>query len=735
MNIAVFLSNISYPLGKALFDGIQAASTETGDRLVCLLGSPVVRDRHYPMYKLALGSDIDGLIIYGGGMGQFVSEDELAGFLKIFAEKPILNVGYKVEGFNNLGIDNYSGMKEIILHLAAVHGHRNIAFVRGPEHHPESMERLRAYKDVLEMYNIPFDQDLVIPGDFSPESGRASAGPLIRLLAKKRITAAAFACDTMAAASIREMTRRGVSVPHDLAAVAFDNSDEAISHLPGLTTIDQRIHNLGREALFRMREIVRDKVSTMDVTMSVKSVFRDSCGCIPDMIRRVTEASSEREHSGIPLHPRILSKLNPEDQQQMETLLQSDLRGKTKNSFIEYLSTNRDVTDFFNSSAPGGFPLRRFQDYISDYRLHYKDSSRKELRDGMDHILHQLRVFIHMQTEYAMTNRRVQADHLMRTMNMISNEFISASGFEEIKKLLDYHLHSYKIESCGISLLDRKDYKEYSVEYLFPPFQKIIQIPFRYSTQRMIPDELYPFLKKGKSLMLRPLFARNQYWGFMYFLFEEKLSVNDGVFMESLSSQIASSLYQIQLMQERNKAEENLLKAYSGLEEANRQLSDLSFRDELTGLYNRRGFMELAGAKLAECRSSDCNFLLLYGDLDGLKIINDCYGHKEGDYAIKSIASIIQTCCRDSDIIARLGGDEFVALIPGVPVHYKEILKERLKHSEEELNRTHDKQFDISCSFGMILRSDAPDDELPSLMARADKLLYANKRVKKQAKK
>jgi diguanylate cyclase (GGDEF)-like protein len=730
LTFAFFLPNISYPLGKSLFDGVKEAAEETGDKIVCLLGSSVVRNRPYPMYKLALKDDIDGLIIYGGGMGQYASEVDLGAFLSDFSSKPLLNIGYRVKGFNNIGVDNYGGMKDIITHLIEAHGHRKIAFIQGPVQHSEAIERFKAYKDVLDSHGIPFEKELIIPGDFSQDSGRKAALPLKKLVISKKITAAAFSCDTMASACMTELTRKGISLPHDLAVIGFDNSDDAISRLPGLSTVDQKVHKLGRESLYRIKSIVRDDLKNMDIILPVKTVLRESCGCIPDMIRKVTESSNISESSSLPLHPMLLSKIDEASQRKMEELLDSDLRMETEHAFLEYLFTLKPAMDFFNRSGSIDFPMRRFQDYISRHRLNNYPSD-SNCREGMEKVWHQMRVFIHMQSEYALTSRRVQADSLMRSLNTISNQFIFTSNFDEIKLLLDNDIKDYKVDACGISLISRENSSEYSLEYLYTRRKLSIDIPFSYNNEKLIPKELYPFWKDG-SLLLRPLFSHNQYWGFMFFLFREKLSVNDGVFIESLSSQIASAIIQIRLVEERNLAEEKLRNAYKGLEQANVKLENLSYRDDLTGLYNRRGFMELSSEKIKECKAAGLDFLIMYGDLDGLKIINDQYGHKEGDYAISSIAGIIGSACRDSDIIARLGGDEFVALIPRISEKYKIILAERLKLSEEDLNQNNGKNFVVSCSFGMVLGSEYPDSTLSALIGTADKRLYHEKKAKRR---
>jgi GGDEF domain-containing protein len=113
--------------------------------------------------------------------------------------------------------------------------------------------------------------------------------------------------------------------------------------------------------------------------------------------------------------------------------------------------------------------------------------------------------------------------------------------------------------------------------------------------------------------------------------------------------------------------------------ESGRAIRELSLTDELTGSYNRRGFQTLAGQELKVAARLRQNLTLLYADLDGLKRINDSFGHKEGDRALVDTANILKGNQRASDIIARLGGDEFVVLTIETSNGGSEVMAARLQ--------------------------------------------------------
>ena len=159
-------------------------------------------------------------------------------------------------------------------------------------------------------------------------------------------------------------------------------------------------------------------------------------------------------------------------------------------------------------------------------------------------------------------------------------------------------------------------------------------------------------------------------------------------------------------------------------------LRNLSLVDELTGLYNRRGFMTLAEQQWKLARCSRQHFLIFSADLDGMKQINDTYGHLEGDRALKKTASIIQKTFRLSDIKARLGGDEFaVLMINCEPAGASQVMA-RWQHHLDEENRVGKTPYRLSLSWGVAHSEQEQPAPLEDLLEQADQALYADKRRK-----
>jgi len=158
-----------------------------------------------------------------------------------------------------------------------------------------------------------------------------------------------------------------------------------------------------------------------------------------------------------------------------------------------------------------------------------------------------------------------------------------------------------------------------------------------------------------------------------------------------------------------------------------RTLLQMALRDDLTGLHNRRGFMALATRNLRWARDARQNMLMFFADLDGLKWINDHYGHSEGDRAISLAAACIEQTFRKFDVTGRLSGDEFVALIQEEPGGSAEAICQRL-HSNLADCTGAENRYKLSLSVGVAHFDPDKPATLQDLMRQADTALYAQKR-------
>jgi diguanylate cyclase (GGDEF)-like protein len=188
---------------------------------------------------------------------------------------------------------------------------------------------------------------------------------------------------------------------------------------------------------------------------------------------------------------------------------------------------------------------------------------------------------------------------------------------------------------------------------------------------------------------------------------------------------LASGLF-VLLVITSSKASKNI----SERDRIEKELRALSLTDELTGLYNRRGFWTISEQQLKYANREKKGLLLLVADLDNLKKINDTLGHKEGDLVLVKIAAILKQSTRESDIIGRLGGDEFAILAMESPGIKPESLTIRIKENIDTFNAKSNKSYKLSLSMGMVHYNPDQPCSIEELISTADRLMYNQKRQK-----
>lgn len=172
------------------------------------------------------------------------------------------------------------------------------------------------------------------------------------------------------------------------------------------------------------------------------------------------------------------------------------------------------------------------------------------------------------------------------------------------------------------------------------------------------------------------------------------------------------------------------------LESEIKRLQNLVYFDELTGLHNRRGFLEAAQAifkavsygrtELERRVSFNIPFSVVFLDIDNFKSINDTYGHDVGDVVLKKVSESLKKHQRSSDVYGRLGGEEFVFALIGAETNAAKAVAEKLRKEIENMElETNGKKLNITASLGIITYTD--EKSLEELIKKADKAMYEAK--------
>jgi diguanylate cyclase (GGDEF)-like protein len=161
------------------------------------------------------------------------------------------------------------------------------------------------------------------------------------------------------------------------------------------------------------------------------------------------------------------------------------------------------------------------------------------------------------------------------------------------------------------------------------------------------------------------------------------------------------------------------------LHSARKRESKLARTDGITGVANKKLFIELAGMELKKSRRYGHPFTVSYIDLDNFKNINDYGGYKIGDYVLQIVAQTIKNTVRETDIVARIGGDEFIIFLPGLAYEPAEIVVNRVR---DILLETMDKNlWPVTFSIGAITYINAPET-VDEIIEKSDYLMYCIKK-------
>jgi len=162
------------------------------------------------------------------------------------------------------------------------------------------------------------------------------------------------------------------------------------------------------------------------------------------------------------------------------------------------------------------------------------------------------------------------------------------------------------------------------------------------------------------------------------------------------------------------------------------ELHNLSLKDYLTGLNNRRGYFLLARQQVKLAKRMRRPVLFVVADLDGMKKINDTFGHEAGDQALIETAGILKKTFRDADIIGRIGGDEFAVCIMEDDTSTAEAITARLEENIRIANNTTTSSYKLSISEGIARFEASSQGSFEQMLAQADGLMYKKKRTRQQ---
>jgi DNA-binding LacI/PurR family transcriptional regulator len=284
--VAVFSYFASDEYEWTLVAAARGVIEVAGGNVICCVGGalneahPERRGRAFVL-DIIDATNADAVLSISSIVGQYVGAEVTGEWLRAKG-LPACSIGVAA-GVPSVGIDGSEGVTQLMRHLIEHHGYRRIAFIRGMESNEEAEQRHGAYVAALEEHEIPYDPELVLPGEFTRESGTRAMYELFdtRQVPVGELDAIVAANDSTAFGVIDELSRRRIAVPEQVAVVGFDDMALARIHSPSLTTVRQPLERLGVQAA----RLLLDQLGGKDVPpvteLGTELVLRRSCGCIP----------------------------------------------------------------------------------------------------------------------------------------------------------------------------------------------------------------------------------------------------------------------------------------------------------------------------------------------------------------------------------------------------------------------------------------------------------------------
>ena len=234
-----------------------------------------------------------------------------------------------------------------------------------------------------------------------------------------------------------------------------------------------------------------------------------------------------------------------------------------------------------------------------------------------------------------------------------------------------------------------------------------VKASYSFDTKEMLPD-LWKKREKPKAYYFTPLHFNENTFGYSVLSYGDKVKVFD----------ITYRNWSRNLM--------NVLE----FNRVHRKLYRSSFRDVLTGIYNRRGLNQNLSSLIKLARQQEKKLVVIMADLDNMKQINDNYGHREGDNVIIVVAVALQSSCRGDDICARIGGDEFIVVgINDEDNQHSGQIIDNVNRYIDNYNKTSGKPYQIRLSLGYYSDTIHKEEDLKAVMDMADHVMYEMKAI------
>ncbi len=722
---------------------------------------------------------VDALLISYSEVGIYLSDNKRSVFFERFKNVPkiVLEDRYEDENSRYQISGNYAGMRAIVEHLVNDHGYRRFAELRGPIGNTDAEERHRAFLDVMQEHGIEVTDEMVQVGNWTEMVEQE-----VEYLLDHNPNLEALVCanDVMAGCvykickqrrneilknteRAREWLKRspqkykiGTKIEHGegLAVTGYDDHADAGIMDPPLTTAKQNEFENGYRAIYNLIDLLCTGQGE-NIEQYAEFICRYSCGC-RDAEQHHYEPMSAHERQNPEIYvirlaeqirdSIIISDVNEGIADKIYDLVYDILYADIV-IYLGYAKAKlrpKQVIEQLRSLLTGPYAeyilptalVRTFSDFLSEMiRKTVNHSDEVLLTEIMVEGMKYMQNFVYKSA----TDSLSAFENAAWFMSMISRDMVNHVHSERemylnaMRKMQNLNLGSTYIFTLREPMIvhGEDEWKCPERLYLSASCTDTGEaVAYEWKDRPVMTKELGFEKFTGKEdgtafhIVITPLYSDLTQYG----LLVSEAQPANVITMFNASVQIGTALKYNELSRRQQKAQASLESMIREVEEKNSMLRFISEYDSLTGCLNRRGFIE----KAVELKNENVGkrALVVFGDLDHLKEINDRFGHGEGDFAIKTQAELIRRAVGENAIFSRLGGDEFVAMLLS-----EEDLAARIaaaiKAEAAAFNDRSEKPYYVECSVGFKEFICEKDLSIQSILEEADKQLYISKRQRR----
>lgn len=754
LTIGLLVSGITDDFTESICKGVMQRAQEMDVNLVVMPGKYIGRNvegnpdlmyeyQHGTILSYATKETVDGIIVAASCIGCMTTAARVQELMRQYDGIPCVLASSRMDGYPSVNFDNYTGIKEGLEYLIERLHFDRIGMIGGPVDNNDACERKRAFCSVLEEHGIEWVESRYVEGELS----HFNTKPMEKILDDNPDLQAIFCVnDGTAMGLYTVMEQRGLVPGKDISVMGYDNTDWAKQACPSLSTVMADAAEIGVGCLDQILKVINGE-EIGDIVVSTRFIRRDSF-VRPSVLKK---AESRQSITGqIPRYfDDIFYRYKYDDGDGRLKQVQNSFRcfmnylekwrSSKEKETLDFSDIENDLDGFLNQRslkyADMENMLSVFDRVYEDLQLqHMKEKSRIQLRGFFAMIYEKVAHVMNYHMGSALvegsennTSLKVFVRDMLQFERGNDQSYGLLLGKLEWLQIVNAYIFTYEEP---IMNLERETFTP--PEYLYlKSWQKGKDVTVVPAIEQKVrfSDLFHPEVlgvEEPFNLVLVPLFFNEMLYGILL------CDLTNGIFEngEFLSNQMSAAVKMIDLLKNNERIQEQLEESMATLRENNIALDTLSKSDGLTGIRNRRGFEDAAGRLCEACKREGQVVLTAYIDMNNLKIINDRYGHDDGDFSLKTIGDILVKVIGKEGVVGRIGGDEFACVLPMEKESDGQELLNRIYEEFKAFNLQSEKPYNVTVSAGAYMLKPSDDLSLSQALSIADERLYEVKKLR-----